>query len=66
MIDQIKSCRKRPGAAEILVPGERSARTTKENLERGIKLDAATFKELTDLSAQYGIATKFSAAARCG
>jgi LDH2 family malate/lactate/ureidoglycolate dehydrogenase len=55
MIDRIKSCRRRPGVEEILVPGERSSRTTRENLERGVKLDAATLKELRQLCDEYKI-----------
>jgi LDH2 family malate/lactate/ureidoglycolate dehydrogenase len=55
MIDRIKSCRKRPGVEEILVPGERSARTIRENTERGIKLDAATLNELRQLCDEYKI-----------
>ena len=56
MIDQITSSRKRPGATEILVPGERSARVTAENLKRGVKLDAATLAELRQLAQEYGVA----------
>ncbi len=55
MIDRIKSCRKRPGVEEILVPGERSARTTRENTTRGIALDPATVKELRQLCAEFSI-----------
>src|SRR5918993_5231739 len=55
MIDRIKSCRKRPGVEEILVPGERSSRTTRENEQRGVKLDAATLKELKQLCDEYKI-----------
>jgi LDH2 family malate/lactate/ureidoglycolate dehydrogenase len=55
MIDRIKSCRKRPGVNEILVPGERSSRTTEENLRRGIKLDAATLQELRQLADEHKI-----------
>jgi LDH2 family malate/lactate/ureidoglycolate dehydrogenase len=55
MIDQIKSARKRPGVEEILVPGERSARTTRENAAKGIKLDAATLKELDALCTEFKI-----------
>ena len=35
-IDQIKSCRKRPGVKEILVPGERSYRNAERNREQGV------------------------------
>jgi LDH2 family malate/lactate/ureidoglycolate dehydrogenase len=55
MIDRIKACRKRPGVEEILVPGERSSRTARENLERGIKLDAATVKELEQLCGEFAV-----------
>jgi LDH2 family malate/lactate/ureidoglycolate dehydrogenase len=50
MIDGIKACRKRPGVEEILLPGERSSRTSAENAKNGIKLDAATLKELRELA----------------
>jgi LDH2 family malate/lactate/ureidoglycolate dehydrogenase len=49
MIDRIKSCRKRPGVEEILVPGERSARIARENQTRGVPIDAATIAELQQL-----------------
>jgi LDH2 family malate/lactate/ureidoglycolate dehydrogenase len=63
-IDRIKSCRRRPGVTEILVPGERSHRTTQENLARGIKLDPATLKELEQLCDEYKI--DWSSATPCG
>ena len=56
MIDRIKSSRRRPGVREILVPGERAARTTAENLARGITLDAATAADLRRLCRELGIA----------
>ena len=46
MIDEIKSCRRRPGVDEIPLPGERSHRLAVENLRRGISIDPATLKEL--------------------
>jgi len=55
MIDQIKSCRRRPGVDEILVPGERSSRTVAENAKGGIKLDAATLKELRELAGEFDV-----------
>src|SRR3954471_9593595 len=55
MIDRIKSCKRRRGVEEILVPGERSARTTAANLQNGVKLDAATMKELQELSQEFGV-----------
>ncbi|HEX8521230.1 MAG TPA: Ldh family oxidoreductase [Tepidisphaeraceae bacterium] len=54
-IDRIKSCRKRPGVQEILVPGERSHRTMQEKLKRGVAVDDATLKELRELSAELGV-----------
>jgi LDH2 family malate/lactate/ureidoglycolate dehydrogenase len=50
MIDRIKSCRRRPGVEEILVPGERSARVARENSRRGVPVDATTIAELQQLS----------------
>src|SRR5439155_5583344 len=55
MIDRIKSCRRRPGVEEILVPGERSGRTTRENLANGIPLDTATVNELRQLCKDFEI-----------
>ena len=67
MIDRVKSCRKRPDVAEILVPGERSARTTAKNLARGIELDAATAAELRQLCGEFGISpTPLQGEVRCG
>ena len=48
-IDQIKSCRKRPGVEQILVPGERSHRTSEENQRLGVPVDDATIAELQSL-----------------
>ena len=55
MIDRIKSSRRRPGVEEILVPGERSGRTTRENLANGIPLDTATVNELRQLCKEFEI-----------
>ncbi len=65
MIEEIKSCRKRPGVEEILLPGERSHRLAVENLRRGISIDPATLKELQLLCADMHVAfTLESSAAR--
>jgi LDH2 family malate/lactate/ureidoglycolate dehydrogenase len=48
-IDEIKTCRKRPGINEILVPGERSYQKARQNLAEGISIDEATRKELKAL-----------------
>jgi len=45
-IDAIKACRKRPGAEEILVPGERSAQNIKLHSEQGISVSNETIQEL--------------------
>jgi LDH2 family malate/lactate/ureidoglycolate dehydrogenase len=55
MVDRIKSCRKRPGVPEILVPGERSHRTAADNAKKGVKVDPATLKELQQLAADFNI-----------
>jgi LDH2 family malate/lactate/ureidoglycolate dehydrogenase len=54
-IDQIKSCRKRPGVAEILVPGERSHRNAQRNREQGVFIEEATRKELAVLCKELGV-----------
>lgn len=48
-IDAIKSCRRRPGVDEVLVPGERSKRTSDRNLARGIPIEPATRAEIEKL-----------------
>jgi LDH2 family malate/lactate/ureidoglycolate dehydrogenase len=48
-IDDIKSCRKRPGVNEIFVPGERSHQKAQQNLAQGIFIEEATKKELKTL-----------------
>lgn len=53
-IDGIKSSRRRPGVDEILIPGERSARTAEENRRRGIPLAPATVRELDELGERHG------------
>jgi LDH2 family malate/lactate/ureidoglycolate dehydrogenase len=63
MIDQIKSCGKRPGVEEILVPGERSARRMMENLKAGVQLDPATINELRGLCNELGVRFALPAAA---
>jgi LDH2 family malate/lactate/ureidoglycolate dehydrogenase len=54
-IDEIKSCRKRPGVTEILIPGERSHQKAQQNLAEGILLDEATRKELRILCDELGL-----------
>ena len=59
-IDQIKSCRRREGVEEILIPGERSNRVAQENLLHGVKLDAATISELQHLCREFGISCELA------
>lgn len=47
-IDRIKSGRKMAGVAEILVPGERSARIAAENARLGIPIGPETWKEIEE------------------
>lgn len=61
-IDDIKSCRKRPGVMEILVPGERSHQKAQQNLAQGISLDEATQKELKTLCEELGVEYTLAAA----
>jgi LDH2 family malate/lactate/ureidoglycolate dehydrogenase len=55
MIDRIKACRRRPGADEILVPGESTSRRARENRHNGIPIGEATLDELRSLSEEYAI-----------
>lgn len=61
-IDDIKSCRKRPGVNEILVPGERSHQKAQQSLTHGIALDEATRKELKTLCEELGVEYTLDAA----
>lgn len=54
-VDAIKAVRRRPGVEEILVPGERSHRTTQENLRRGVAIDESTLRELRQLCDELGV-----------
>ena len=54
-IDDIKTCRRRPGVNEILVPGEPEYRKALQNLVEGISLDDATADELKTLCAELGV-----------
>lgn len=58
MIANIKSCRKRPGVKEILVPGERAHRRAKENQALGICLSKETVTELDVLAEELSIDTR--------
>ncbi len=55
MIDEIKAGKLRPGAREILIPGERSFATAQVNRDRGIVIGEATLKELKALCSEFRI-----------
>ena len=55
MIDEIKASKLRPGAREILIPGERSFAKAQENRIRGIVLGEETLKELKGLCSEFRI-----------
>ncbi|NLX97210.1 MAG: Ldh family oxidoreductase [Rhodopirellula sp.] len=55
MIDRVKACRLRPGADEILVPGERAFRKAQNNRTHGVGIDEKTLEELAALCQEYGI-----------
>jgi LDH2 family malate/lactate/ureidoglycolate dehydrogenase len=59
-IDRIKGSRRRAGVDEILVPGERSARTAARNRGHGVPLAPATVKELDELAARVGVDTRLA------
>lgn len=65
-IDGIKSSRRRPGVEEILVPGERSARTAERNRRLGIPLAPATVRELDELGERHGAGVRLAAAETSG
>jgi LDH2 family malate/lactate/ureidoglycolate dehydrogenase len=45
-IEEIKSCRKRPGVNDILIPGERSHQKAHQNRDQGVPVEESTRKEL--------------------
>jgi LDH2 family malate/lactate/ureidoglycolate dehydrogenase len=54
-IDRLKAGKKMPGVDEILVPGERSSRTAKENERIGIPVGPETWKELEEWSTKLNV-----------
>jgi LDH2 family malate/lactate/ureidoglycolate dehydrogenase len=54
-IDRIKTSARRPGVEEILVPGERSARTAQRNTVQGIPVSDETLAELEAWSARLNV-----------
>jgi LDH2 family malate/lactate/ureidoglycolate dehydrogenase len=55
-IDRIKTSQKRPGVDEILVPGERSARTAEKNRAQGVPVGDETIAELEQWCSRLKIA----------
>lgn len=55
-IDRIKASKKRPGVAEILVPGERSARKARANALQGIPIAPETLAEIQQWCTRLNIA----------
>lgn len=55
-IDRIKALKKRPGVEEILVPGERSARTAATNRAQGIPVNDETIAEIEQWCSRLKIA----------
>jgi LDH2 family malate/lactate/ureidoglycolate dehydrogenase len=56
MIQQLKTNKRRPGVDEILIPGERSARTVARNEHDGVPLTPETAAELEKWCKHFGIA----------
>jgi LDH2 family malate/lactate/ureidoglycolate dehydrogenase len=56
MIERLKANKLRPGADEILIPGERSARAAAKNEQSGVFLGDETVTELLSWCAKFGIA----------
>jgi len=49
LIEEIKSCPKAEGIEEIMLPGERSERTYRERLQKGIPVERKVLEELKEL-----------------
>jgi LDH2 family malate/lactate/ureidoglycolate dehydrogenase len=55
MVERLKSNKLRPGADEILIPGERSARAAAKNERNGIAIGPETVVELERWCKHFGI-----------
>ncbi len=51
----VKSARKAPGFDEILIPGERSFRTRREQLATGVTIEDGVWRQVAKLAAEIGI-----------
>lgn len=56
MIERLKGMKRRPGVAEILIPGERSERAMRANLSEGIPVDDQTVAEIQKWCDHFGVA----------
>jgi len=56
MVERLKANKLRPGAGEILIPGERSARAAAQNERSGVALGPETVVELERWCKRFGIA----------
>lgn len=55
MVERLKANKLRPGADEILIPGERSARAAAKNKHDGVVLSAETVAEIEKWCTHFGI-----------
>ena len=55
MVSEIKGLRKADGVKEILLPGERAARSAVSRMENGIELPDPVYEELKELGRPYGL-----------
>jgi hydroxycarboxylate dehydrogenase B len=56
MIDYMKSSRLRPGASEVLYPGEPEFRSRRRRLVEGIPVDPVTWSDLANWASKAGVA----------
>lgn len=56
LIERIKSGRRRDGVADILIPGERAARTAASNREHGVPVDPGVVATLRAMAKDRGVA----------
>jgi hydroxycarboxylate dehydrogenase B len=56
MIDYMKSSRLRPGAPEVLYPGEPEFRSRRRRLAEGLPVDSVTWSALANLAGKAGLA----------
>lgn len=55
-LSELKSSRKAPGVAEILIPGERGHRAKKQAIRTGVTLPAAIWTNTLKIAAELGVA----------